>query len=89
MRLRAAAAVLISTGAVLCAAPGGAGAATRHYWVAAVPVTWNTIPNQRDAIMGVSYAPAETVFGTVVYRRYSRGWKHPLRNTPAARATRT
>jgi manganese oxidase len=80
---RAAAAVLISTGAVLYAAPAGAEAATRHYWVAAVPVTWNIAPNQRDGILGVSYAPAETVFGTIVYRRYTRGWRRPLRNMPA------
>jgi len=59
-----------------------AGAATRHYWVAAVPVSWNTVPNQRDAIMGVRYGPSETVFGTVVYRRYSRDWKRPMRNLP-------
>jgi manganese oxidase len=73
-------AVLAMIGAAVHAAP--AGAATRHFWVAAVPVTWNTIPNQRDGIMGVEFDPAETVFGTVVYRRYTRGWKRPLPNLP-------
>ena len=29
-----------------------AGAATRHVWVAAVPATWNAVPNARDAIHG-------------------------------------
>lgn len=81
MRRGVAAAALITMGAAASAA-APAGAATRHYWVAAVPVSWNTVPNQRDAIMGVRYAPSETVFGTVVYRRYSRGWKRPLRNLP-------
>ena len=81
MRRVAALAALISMGAAVHAAP--AGAATRHYWVAAVPVTWNTVPNQRDAILGVRHPPSETVFGTVVYRRYTRGWRKPMRNTPA------
>ena len=48
----------------------------------ATPVSWNIVPNGRDAIMGVRYDPSQTVFGTVVYRRYSRGWKHPMRNLP-------
>jgi FtsP/CotA-like multicopper oxidase with cupredoxin domain len=67
-------------GAAVHAAP--AGAATRHYWVAAVPVTWNTVPNQRDGILRVDYDPADTVFGTVVYRRYTRNWTRPLPNLP-------
>ena len=40
--------------AALVAAPS-ASAAVRRYWVAAVPVSWNMIPNQRDAIMGMEY----------------------------------
>jgi FtsP/CotA-like multicopper oxidase with cupredoxin domain len=58
-------------------------AATREYWVAASPVTWNIVPNERDAIMGTRYEAAQTVFPTAVYRRYTRGWKRPLRNVPA------
>ena len=81
MRRGVAAAALIAVGAAASAA-APAGAATRHYWVAAVPVSWNTVPNQHDAIMGVRYDPSETVFGTVVYRRYSRNWKRPMRNLP-------
>jgi len=54
-------------------------AATRHVWVAAVPQTWNAVPNARDAIHGTSFERAETVFPTVVYRRFERGWKRPLR----------
>ena len=76
-----AAAVLIAIG-VAASAAAPAGAAVRHVWVAAVPVTWNLVPNGRDAIMGTRYGPSETVFGTVVYRRYSRGFKHPMRNLP-------
>ena len=65
---------------VVSAAP--AEAAVRHVWVAAVPTTWNIVPNGRDGIMGTTYEPAATVFPTVVYRRYTRGWKKPLRNAP-------
>jgi FtsP/CotA-like multicopper oxidase with cupredoxin domain len=67
-------------GAAAHAAP--AAAAVREYWVGAVPVRWNMIPNQRDAIMGMRYDPADTVFGTVVYRRYTRGFKRALPNLP-------
>ena len=73
-----------AVGAVaLAAAPAIASAAVRQYWVAAVPATWNMIPNQRDAIIGTTYDPSMTVFGTVVYRRFTRSWKRPLRNAPA------
>src|SRR4051794_2390033 len=39
-------------------------------------------PNQRDAIMGMEIDPSRTVFGTVVYRRFTRNWRTPMRNTP-------
>jgi FtsP/CotA-like multicopper oxidase with cupredoxin domain len=68
--------------ATLVAAPA-APAAVRDTWVAAVDVTWNMVPNGRDAMMNMTYDTAQTVFGTVVYRRYSRGWRRPLRNAPA------
>ena len=53
-------------------------AATRHVWVAAVPATWNAVPNARDALHGMTYTAAETTFPTVVYRRYTKGWRKPL-----------
>lgn len=61
-----------------------AGAAVRHEWVAAVPTTWNIVPNGRDAMMNERFEPAQTVFPTVVYRRYTRGWGRPLRNALVA-----
>ena len=57
-------------------------AAVKHVWVATEPTTWNIVPNGRDGIMGTTYEPAQTVFPTVVYRRYSRNWRRPLRNAP-------
>jgi FtsP/CotA-like multicopper oxidase with cupredoxin domain len=39
-------------------------------------------PNQRDAIMGMDLDPSQTVLPTVVYRRYTKGWRTTLRNTP-------
>ena len=62
-------ALLIAGAASLLAAPA-ASAATREYWVAAVPVTWNIVPNGRDAIMGMEYAPP-TGLRDVVYRRFT------------------
>jgi FtsP/CotA-like multicopper oxidase with cupredoxin domain len=74
---------VLAWAAALCAAAPVAPAAVRDFWVAAVPVSWNMVPNQRDAIMGTTYDPSVTVFPTVVYRRYSAGWKRPLPNQPA------
>jgi FtsP/CotA-like multicopper oxidase with cupredoxin domain len=74
--------VLVTGAAATTAAP--AGAATREFWVAAAPVTWNAVPNQFDAVTGAAHAPSETVFPTVVYRRYTRNWGHPVANTPAS-----
>jgi manganese oxidase len=70
-------------GAVALCAAAPAHAAVRQYWVAAVPTTWNLIPNERDGIMGTTYQPAQTVLPTVVYRRYTRGWRSPVPNAPA------
>jgi FtsP/CotA-like multicopper oxidase with cupredoxin domain len=67
----------------LAAAPG-AGAATREFWVAAAPAQWNIVPNQRDAIANMGVDPADSVFPTVVYRRYTKGWKRALPNTPTS-----
>jgi FtsP/CotA-like multicopper oxidase with cupredoxin domain len=64
---------------VALGAPAPARAATREYWVAAEPVRWNAVPNGLDAIHGMHYDRSETVFPTTVYRRYSRGWRLPLR----------
>jgi manganese oxidase len=85
--VRAAAAALAATaflGAAASAAAPAASAAVRETWVAAVPATWNMVPNGRDAIMGTRFDTSQTVFPTVVYRRYTRGWKRPLPNNPTA-----
>jgi manganese oxidase len=81
-------------------APGGSGGKTVEYWIAAVPVSWNIVPNGHDAMTGMSMpmpmpmpmpmatqiSPAQTVVQTVVYRRYSPHWKKPLANAPASSA---
>ncbi len=73
MALAAAAVISAAT-----AAPSHA--SVRQYWVAAEPVTWNVVPNGRDAISNVTYPTSQTVFPTIVYRRYTRGWKRHLPN---------
>jgi FtsP/CotA-like multicopper oxidase with cupredoxin domain len=79
--VRRAAALVIALGAACFAAPS-AHAAVREYWVAAVDVDWNMVPNGRDAIGDMMYDASQTAFPTVVYRRYTKGWKKPLRNSP-------
>ncbi len=62
----------------LVAFPAPAPAATRHVWVAAVPTTWNVVPNGRNAIEGERYTADKTTMRTVVYKRFTRDWKKPL-----------
>jgi FtsP/CotA-like multicopper oxidase with cupredoxin domain len=74
-------AVVLSVGAAAAAAAPSASGAVRHVWVAASPAPiWNMAPNGRDAIGGMDLSPSQTVFPTVTYRRYSRGWRRPLPN---------
>ncbi|MEN3285357.1 MAG: hypothetical protein V7607_6497 [Solirubrobacteraceae bacterium] len=83
-RLATIVAALAGTGAVAAAAAPAASGAVREYWVAAVPApTWNMAPNERDAMAGTMLSPSQTVFPTVVYRRYTPHWGHPIRNAPA------
>jgi manganese oxidase len=70
---------------VVCAAPP-AGARVRDSWVAAVPTKWNVVPNGHDAITGMMVTPEESIFPTVVYRRYSAHWRRPLPNAPRTSA---
>jgi manganese oxidase len=70
--------LLAAAVALWLASAATAQSAVRHYWVAAVPATWNVVPNGRDAIMDHSFTTTETVFPTVVYRRFSRNWKRRL-----------
>jgi manganese oxidase len=78
-RLRRPAALLLPAVAALLLLPAAAGAATRHVWVAAEPRTWNAVPNARDALHGAHYEREQTTFPTVVYKRYTKDWKRPLR----------
>ena len=76
--------VLLATGAIASVAAGGSAArgAVREYWVAAVPVTWNVVPNERNAIEGERFTPAQTVFRTVAYRQYTKDFAKQIPNGP-------
>jgi manganese oxidase len=76
--------VLLATGAITSVASGGASArpVIREYWVAAVPVTWNVVPNERNAIEGDRFTPAETVLRTVAYRQYTKDFANQVPNGP-------
>src|SRR5262249_43596259 len=71
--------VLVTGHAAGAKAPPGR---TIDYWVAAVPVTWNIAPNGHDAIEGMPVSREDSVIQTVVYRRYTAGWKKPMANAP-------
>ena len=72
-----AALVLSALAAVL--GPCSASAATRHVWVGAAPAKWDAVPNGRDVLHGTRFGAGATTFPTVVYRRYTRNWRQPLR----------
>ena len=54
-------------------------------WVAAVPVTWNVVPNGHDAIEHMQFSSGETTFRTVVYREYTRDFAKPIPNADGNR----
>ena len=72
----------------LAAAPA-ASAAVREYWVAAVPVTWNIVPNQRDAIMGMRYDAVADRLPDGRLPALHEALAAPLPNAPPGSATRT
>jgi manganese oxidase len=78
LSLRGSAALVLLTLAALSLA-SSASAETREVWVVAEPQTWNAVPNARDAIHGATFDAAQTTFPTVVYKRYTKDWKRPLR----------
>jgi len=76
--------VLVLLGTWSLASVGASAATPRHqvreYWVAAVPVSWNVVPNRRDAIEGESLTAQQTTFRTVVYRQYTKDFAKPVAN---------
>jgi manganese oxidase len=76
---------LALAGALTLSLAAPAAARVRDYWVAAVPTSWNIVPNGRDAIMNMEVDRADSILPTVVYRRYTPGWSKPLPN--AARSS--
>ena len=76
--------VLLATGVITSVAAGGASArgAVREYWVAAVPVTWNVVPNERNAIEGERFTREQTVLRTVAYRQYTKDFATQVPNGP-------
>ena len=80
--LAGALAVVGGTGVLTSVASGGPEPKghVREYWVAAVPVTWNVVPNGRNAIEGESFTPDKTVFRTVVYRQFTKDFAKPIPN---------
>ncbi len=81
-------ALLILVGGLvwLPAPASGTEGATREYWIAAVPVTWNVVPNGRNAIEHERFSRAETTFTAIVYKRYTRDWAKPMTDQPGPSA---
>jgi FtsP/CotA-like multicopper oxidase with cupredoxin domain len=73
-------ATLSALAVVLLGPAASAPAATREYWVVAEPTEWTIVPNGLDGVTGTPQPT--TVFPTVVYRRYTRGWKNRWPDRP-------
>jgi len=82
--LAGAALVVAGTGALTSIAAGEPASTghVREYWVAAVPVTWNVVPNGRNAIEGETFTRDKTVFRTVVYRQYTKDFAKQVGKQP-------
>lgn len=74
--------VLVLVGVALGLAIGSstASAAIRQYWIAAVPVQWNVVPNGWDPISRARFTPAQTTFDTVVYQQFTPEWGDVIAN---------
>src|SRR3954469_17279032 len=71
---------VLATAGVCAASPAAAHARTVHYWVAAVPRTWDIAPNGQDAI---NHTPVDTLkahITTTVYQRFSKNFARRLPN---------
>ena len=80
-RMLAASAATACAFACALAAASPAAASQREYWVAAVPTPWTIVPNGQDAIHHQPIDPMRShIDSTVVYQRFSRGFKRRLRN---------
>ncbi len=56
----------------------------REYWIAAVDVPWDVVPNGRDAVTGRVIPDATRRLTAVVYRRFTPGWRRPYPMRPSA-----
>lgn len=76
--------MLLALAVCPAASPGAAPpqGRTLEYWIAAVPLSWNVVPNARDAIGKETFEPEQTIFKAVVYRGYTRNWRRQLPTNP-------
>jgi manganese oxidase len=79
----------ILLGGVVSWVPSAGGAArgqVREFWIGVVPMRWNVVPNQRNAIEGERFDKSETTFTAVVYRRFTENWERAIPNQPGSAA---
>jgi FtsP/CotA-like multicopper oxidase with cupredoxin domain len=72
--------VVVVTAGALLGAPAAAHGVKREFWIKAVPMNWNVVPNGRNGIEGETFTPQQTMMRAVVYRRYTRNWGRRLPN---------
>lgn len=75
---------LLLMAALWMAAADVAHAVTRDVWVAAVPMVFDQVPWGRDPISGTTFTSDQRFMRATVYRRTTRNWRKPLRNSDAS-----
>jgi FtsP/CotA-like multicopper oxidase with cupredoxin domain len=64
------------------ATASGASGTTREYWIAAVPLTWNVVPNEHNAIEHEHFTAEKTTMRTIVYRAFTKDFAQPIPPDP-------
>lgn len=80
--MRRLALVIALAALVVALAAPAANAKVRHYWIAAVPVSWDIMPTGVDPITGQTFTKEQTVMKTVVYKRMTKNWAKYWPNYP-------
>jgi FtsP/CotA-like multicopper oxidase with cupredoxin domain len=79
-RIRGAGLLAVLTVVASLAFAPAADARTLHYWIAAVPETWNVVPSGQDPMTGLVFPPENTTMQTVLYRKFTANWASPAPN---------
>jgi manganese oxidase len=65
---------------LVLSSPARADGATREYWIAAIPLSWDVAPNRRNAIEHEHLEHGKTTMSTVAYRAFTKDFETMIPN---------